>query len=121
MVGSFRRPGCRGGVAGRVRIAGSQVFRGRVVEHRLPLNADPLGGTVSIPDEVSEQFFAGTRTDLVRFVLHDAVRVTSGANKNRTGAVVSIFSLEPTTYLIESGAEPWGDFQVAQSDIELTE
>ena len=76
---------------------------------------------MSIPDEVSDQFFAGTRTDLVRFVLNDAVRVTSGANKSRTGAVVSIFSLEPTTYLIEPGVEPWGDFQAAQSDIELTE
>jgi len=77
---------------------------------------------VSIPNEVSEQFFAGERTESVRFVVNDSVRVTSGLNKKRTGSVVSIFSLEPvTTYLIEPGTEPWGDFQAAQSDLELIE
>ena len=77
---------------------------------------------MSIPNEVSEQFIAGTRTEAVRFVVNDPVRVVSGSNKKRSGAVVSIFSLEPvTTYLIEPGAEPWGDFQAAQSDLELIE
>lgn len=77
---------------------------------------------MSIPNEASEQFLAGTRTEAVRFVINDAVLVISGSNKKRTGAVVSIFSLEPvTTYLIEPGAEPWGDFQAAQSDLELVE
>ena len=77
---------------------------------------------MSIPNEVLDQFFAGTRTEAVRFVINDSVRVVSGLNKKRTGAVASIFSLEPvTTYLIEPGAEPWGDFQAAQSDIELIE
>jgi hypothetical protein len=77
---------------------------------------------VSIPNEVSKQFFAGKRTERVRFVVNDSVRVVSGLNKKRMGSVVSIFSLEPvTTYLIEPGAEPWGDFQAAQSDLELIE
>ena len=77
---------------------------------------------MSIPNEVLDQFFTGTRTELVRFVVNDPVRVVSGLNKKRTGAVVSIFSLEPvTTYLIEPGGEPWGDFQAAQSDLELIE
>jgi hypothetical protein len=77
---------------------------------------------VSIPKEVSEQFFAGKRTEQVRFVVNDSVNVVSGLNKKRMGSVVSIFSLEPvTTYLIEPGAEPWGDFQAAQSDLELIE
>jgi hypothetical protein len=83
--------------------------------------ADSSGGAVSIPDEVIDQFSAGTRTDLVRFVRNDAVRVTSGTNKTRTGVVLSIFSLEPTTYLIEASVEPWGDFQAAESDIEPCE
>jgi len=77
---------------------------------------------MSIPSGVLERFAAGTRTEQVRFVINDAVRVTAGANKKRTGSVASIFSLEPvTTYLIEPEASPWGDFQVAQSDLELIE
>ena len=77
---------------------------------------------MSISNEVLDQFSAGTRTETVRFVINDSVRVISGSNKKRTGAVVSIFSLEPvTTYLIEPGTEPWGDFQAAQSDLEHIE
>ena len=65
---------------------------------------------------------AGTRTEAVRFVINDAVRTLSGSNKKRTGTVASIFSLEPvTTYLIEPETEPWGDFQAAESDLELVE
>ena len=77
---------------------------------------------VSVPNEVLEHFLAGTRTKAVSFVINDTVRVVSGPNKKRSGAVVSIFSLDPvTTYLIEPGSEPWGDFQVAQSDIEIVQ
>jgi len=77
---------------------------------------------LAIPNDVLDQFFAGTRTDAVRFVVNDSVRVISGLNKKRTGAVVSIFSLNPvTTYLIEPSVEPWGDFQAAESDLELIE
>lgn len=77
---------------------------------------------MAIPDEVSSQFSAGTRTEAVRFVANDPVRVVSGLNKKRTGTVVSIFSLDPvTTYLIEPGAEPWGDFQAGEADLELIE
>lgn len=77
---------------------------------------------MGIPNEVSDQFIAGTRTEAVRFVRNDSVRVLSGSNKKRTGAVISVFSLEPvTTYLIEPHTEPWGDFQAAQSDLELIE
>jgi hypothetical protein len=61
---------------------------------------------------------AGTRTEQVRFVLNDAVRITSGRHKDRTGSVGSVFSLDPVTYLIEPEAAPWGDLQVAQSDLE---
>ena len=75
---------------------------------------------MAIPNEVLDQFFAGKRTEAVRFAVNDSVRVISGLNKKRTGAVVSIFSINPvTTYLIEPGAEPWGDFQAAESDLEL--
>ena len=75
--------------------------------------------TVSIPREVHNEFMTGTRTEQVRFVLNDTVRVTGGAHKDRTGAVVSLFSLDPVTFLVEPGTAPWGDFQVAQSDLEI--
>jgi hypothetical protein len=67
-----------------------------------------------------DKFSAGARTESVSFVINDAVQVTRGKNKGRMGAVVSLFSLDPvTTYLVEPGTEPWGDFQSAQSDLEL--
>lgn len=78
--------------------------------------------SVAIPNEVLEQFSAGIRTEAVGFVANDPVRVLLGKNKERTGTVLSVFSLEPvTTYLIEPGAEPWGDFQAAESALELIE
>jgi len=77
---------------------------------------------VAIPSEVADKFYAGARTDAVGFVVNDAVRITRGKNKGRAGAVVSLFSLLPvTTYLVEPGTEPWGDLQIAQSDLELVE
>ena len=77
---------------------------------------------MTIPREVMDAFLAGTRTDQVRFVVNDKVRVTSGPNKKRTGDIASIFSLEPvTTYLIEANAEPWGSFQAGEAELELVE
>lgn len=77
---------------------------------------------MSIPNDTKDEFSNGTRTDSVGFVINDAIRVVGGKNKGRTGSVTSLFSLEPvTTYLIEPGEEPWGDFQAAQSDLELIE
>ena len=74
---------------------------------------------MSIPRAVDEAFIAGTRTEQIRFVLNDGVRITAGRHKDRTGAVVSVFSLDPVTYLVEPGTAPWGDLQVAESDLEV--
>jgi hypothetical protein len=75
---------------------------------------------VSIPTEVMENFNNGVRTDSVRFVMNDVVQVSDRKNKNRTGTIISLFSLEPvTTYLVEPAQEPWGDFQAGQADLEL--
>jgi hypothetical protein len=77
---------------------------------------------VQIPNEIIDQFYAGSRTDAVRFVINDTVRVRAGLHAGRTGAVVSIVSLEPeATFLIEPGTEPYGDFQAPQSILELAE
>ena len=75
-----------------------------------------------VPKDVNDQFFAGLRTDEVRFVINDAVRITSGPHADRTGAVISIVSVEPElTFLIEPGKEPWGDLQVSHLKLELIE
>ena len=77
---------------------------------------------MAIQSKSNDNFNSGTRTESVSFVVNDAVRVTGGKNKGRVGAVISLFSLDPvTTYLVEPGTEPWGDFQASQSDLELLE
>ena len=77
---------------------------------------------MSISTEVHERFFQGCRTDEVRFVLNDAVNVTSGPYAGRFGAVISILSLDPeVTFLVESLTPPYCDVQVRQSDLELDE
>ena len=77
---------------------------------------------MSVSNEVSDQFYAGSRTDQVQFVINDSVRITAGPHANRTGAVISVLSTEPeTTFLIEPGEAPWGDLQVSQSKLELIE
>ena len=77
---------------------------------------------MTVSDEVSDQFYAGRRTDQVRFVINDSVRITAGPHAKRTGAVISLVSVElETTYLIEPGEPPWGDLQVSQSKLELVE
>ena len=50
---------------------------------------------MSIANEVHARFFEGRRTDEVRFVINDAVNVTSGPHAGRFGAVISILSLDP--------------------------
>ena len=73
-----------------------------------------------VPGEVTEKFYAGLRTDQVRFVINDTVRITGGPHAERTGSVISVVSVEPeTTFLIEPGESPWGDLQVSQSKLEL--
>jgi len=77
---------------------------------------------MSIANEVHARFFEGRRTDEVRFVINDAVNVTSGPHAGRFGAVISILSLNPeVTFLVESLTPPSGDVQVRQSDLKLDE
>ena len=75
-----------------------------------------------VSNEVSDHFNAGRRTDQVHFVINDSVRITAGPHAKRTGAVISVVTVEPeTTFLIEPGDPPWGDLQVSQSKLELIE
>ena len=73
-----------------------------------------------VPDDVQEQFYASSRSDELRFVVNDSVRVTAGPHAGRTGCVISIVSVKPeTTFLVEPGESPWGDLQISQSKLEL--
>lgn len=75
---------------------------------------------MQISNEVTDRFYAGNRTDTVRFVINDPVRIESNSHAGRTGAVMSIISLVPeATSLVESGSQPHGDLRVPQSDLEL--
>lgn len=73
-----------------------------------------------VSDEVNDHFQAGRRTDQVRFVANDTVRITAGPHAKRSGDVISVLTVEPeTTYLVEPGEPPWGNLQVSESKLEL--
>jgi hypothetical protein len=77
---------------------------------------------VNVPNHINDRFYAGSRTEAVRFVINDAVRVKSGPHAGRTGAVISIVSLDPeATFLVEPGEAPYDDLQIARSALELIE
>ena len=77
---------------------------------------------MTVDSESERRFFAGERTDSVRFVINDPVEFEAEDGTLRGGAVISIHSLESeVTYLIEPGSEPWGDVVVPQSRMTLVE
>ena len=77
---------------------------------------------MGVPSEVTDRFYAGDRTSAVRFVINDTVCVKARPHVGRTGAVISIVSLDPeVTFLVELGTPPYGDLRIAQSDLEIIE
>jgi hypothetical protein len=57
-----------------------------------------------IPDDVSEDFYAGRKNERVRFSVNDGVEVLSGRHKGKVCAVITIEEVEPEViYLVESG------------------
>lgn len=57
-----------------------------------------------IPKELQDDFYAGRRGDLVKFVINDPVEVIVGEYKGKRCAVISIQELEPeVTLMIERG------------------
>ena len=70
--------------------------------------------------DASDRFYAGERGQELRFVINDAVRVTTGPSSGRTGSVVSLGALDPEPrFVVEPGTPPYGDFEVLQSQLEL--
>jgi hypothetical protein len=77
---------------------------------------------MTVPSHIEQQFFAGMRSEEVRFAINDSVRITSGPHAGRTAAVVSIVAVDPEAiFVLEPGAPPWGDLEVPQSSLELLE
>ena len=75
---------------------------------------------MSVPSEIEQRFFAGERSERVRFAINDSVRVTAGPHTGRTAAVISLVAVEPeVVFLLEPGTPPWGDMEVPQASIEL--
>ena len=53
----------------------------------------------NIPKHLEDAFFAGKRTDEVRFAINDPVKFSAGPNKGKGGAVISIVSMNPEVSL----------------------
>ncbi len=77
---------------------------------------------MSVDSESEQRFYAGERTDVVRFVINDSVEFEAEDGTRRAGSVISIRSLEPeVSYIVEPGSEPFGDAVVPQSKMTLVE
>lgn len=72
-----------------------------------------------IPNEINDAFFAGQRSDRIKFVINDTVLITSGEYIGKEAAVISIVELEPeVVYLLET-FDGTGDITVSQNEIKL--
>lgn len=56
-----------------------------------------------VPSEVSECFFSGRRSAETPYVVNDAVEILDGPHAGRSGAAISIESVNPLTILVEFG------------------
>ena len=75
---------------------------------------------MGIPNETQARFFAGQRTDHVRFVIHDTVIIKEGERAGTEAAVISITALDPeVTFLVEPLAASYGDIELPQSVLQL--
>lgn len=73
-----------------------------------------------VPNDITQAFFAGRKTALVRFSINDSVVITDGPHRGRKGAVVVLRSIEPCVeYTVETDETPSKDIIVAQDSIML--
>jgi len=79
-----------------------------------------LKGKKAIPtNEDHDWFFAGKADNRIQFVINDGVRIVSGPNAGKLGAVVSLQAISPeANYLVELG-DGTGDVDVPQAALEL--
>lgn len=74
-----------------------------------------------IPDHIQDAFYAGKRSESVKFVINDAVEMTTGEHAGKLCAVISIQRLEPeVVYLVEHGKDG-SSIIVSESALRLIE
>jgi hypothetical protein len=57
-----------------------------------------------IPVGLQDDFYAGKRSELIKFVINDCVEVTSGEHQGVRGAIISIEAVDPEIiFLVERG------------------
>ena len=62
-----------------------------------------------IPNEINDAFYAGDRSDEIKFVINDTVLITKGEFEGKEAAVISIESLEPFFFI--SSWDFWRDWR----------
>ncbi|TNF99375.1 MAG: hypothetical protein EP297_05720 [Gammaproteobacteria bacterium] len=74
---------------------------------------------MSIPQEIEDNFYAGKRSEQIRFTIDDVVKITSGEAQGKEGTVIELESIEPeATYTIEL-SDGSADVEVTQSNMEM--
>ena len=69
-----------------------------------------------VTEAFERAFFAGERTETVRFGINDSVQVVSGEHAGRLGSVIALLTVKPSTeYLVEFGDPPFEDAQVPEA------
>ena len=71
-------------------------------------------------DEANKLWFEFQPIEGVKFGLNDTVRIVSEKYLGEYASVISLVSLEPTTYLIEL-ASGGGDLTILESELEMEE
>ncbi|HVE56561.1 MAG TPA: hypothetical protein VNB22_07010 [Pyrinomonadaceae bacterium] len=72
-------------------------------------------------NEANKFWFNSEPIDGVLFGLNDWVRIKSGEYEGKNASVISLISIEPTTYLVELGGWQGGDVIIAQTELESGE
>jgi len=72
------------------------------------------------PRELDRRWFSWEPIEGVQYGLNDAVQITVGEHEGEGGAVISLFSIGPVTYLVELSSGH-GDVEIAESNLELIE
>ncbi len=75
----------------------------------------------SIPSKFENDFFSGKKGELVKFCINDSVNILSGPYKGKSGAVISISSIEPEVVFVVELGDGTGDVKLAQSILKIDE
>ncbi len=74
---------------------------------------------MSIPKEINDAFYTGNRSEKIKYVINDTVKITDGEYKGKEAAVISVESIEPNVSFLLETFDGTGDIIVTQSFIKL--